>query len=78
MPDPASIEARFITQITITDPDSHAPVELEVWKDPSSGGLFGIDASFLDQIEEHVASPFNPDIILHLGVEGVGAYLTHE
>ncbi len=66
MSEPTVVHARFITQITITDPDTRAPVEMEVWKDPTSGGLFAIDASFLDAIAEEIPSPFNPHTSLHL------------
>jgi hypothetical protein len=60
------VNACFITQIVVTDPDTRAPVEMEVWKDPTSDGLFAIDASFLDAIAEEIPSPFNPHIRLHL------------
>jgi len=66
MSEPAVVNASFITQIVVTDPDTGARVEMEVWKDPTSGGLFAIDASFLDDVTEEIPSPFNPHVSLHL------------
>jgi hypothetical protein len=63
------VEARFVTQITVTDPDSKGAVELEIWKDPTSGGLVGIDASFLDQMDDVMPNPFNLRTKLHLREE---------
>jgi hypothetical protein len=60
------VKAKFITCIKVTDPDFGGEVEMEVWKDPTSGGLFAIDSSFLDQVEETFQSPFNPSVTLSL------------
>jgi hypothetical protein len=46
----------FITETTVKDPDTGDDVSVEIWKDNSTGGVFGVDASFLDQIGEH----YNP------------------
>jgi hypothetical protein len=40
--------AKFVTEITVTDPDSGGEVELDVFKH-ENGGMFAIDASYLDQ-----------------------------
>ncbi len=69
MSDRPSVDARFITEITVRDPDTGDSVELEVWKDPVSGGLFALDATFLDQVAETIPSPFNPHSILRLREE---------
>lgn len=58
--------ARFVTTVTVPDPDTGAPVELEVWKDPASGGLLAVDASFLDQVADRIPNPFNPSETLRL------------
>lgn len=47
---------KFICQIEVVDPDTREPVPLEVWKCGKSGGMYAIDATFLDQVGEH----FNP------------------
>lgn len=63
-----SVIAIFVTEISVIDPISNLPVEIEIWKDPISGGLFGIDTSFLDQVSEGIVSPFavDEDIVLLL------------
>ena len=42
-------KAYFVTELTVTDPDSKAPVELEVYKH-EDGGMFAVDSSFLEQV----------------------------
>lgn len=42
-------KAYFVVEITVTDPDSKLPVELEVYKH-ENGGMFAVDSSFLDQV----------------------------
>lgn len=41
--------AYFVTEITVIDPDSKAPVEVAIYKH-ENGGMFGVDSSFLDQV----------------------------
>ena len=41
--------AKFVTEITVIDPESKLPVELEVYKH-ENGGMFAIDCSFLEQV----------------------------
>lgn len=52
------IKYKYITELETVDPDSKAPVHLEVWKDMNSGGIFAIDASFLEQCDDFY-NPFN-------------------
>jgi hypothetical protein len=40
--------AKFFQEITVIDPDSYLPVEVDLFKH-ENGGIFGIDASYLDQ-----------------------------
>ena len=60
------VEAVYVQDISVIDPDSGRPVTLELWKDPESGGMFAIDESFVDQVEEVIVSPFNTKHFLHL------------
>ena len=46
----------FLTEVTVTDPHTKDDVPVEIWKDNHTQGVFGVDASFLDQIGEH----YNP------------------
>ena len=55
--------AKFVKEITVIDPDSQMPVELEVYKH-QNGGMFAVDNSFLDQVartDEEYDSPIIPD-----------------
>lgn len=40
----------YIKEITVIDPDSGGEVEVEIWKCQTTGGIFGVDASFMDQV----------------------------
>ena len=42
-------KAYFVAQVTVTDPNTGADVELEVYKH-QNGGMFAIDASYLESI----------------------------
>jgi hypothetical protein len=44
-----STTAKFVKEITVEDPDTGAPIEMEVYKH-ENGGMFAIDSSFLDQV----------------------------
>jgi len=63
-------KAFYIETIKVIDPDTHAQVELEVYKDEESGGLFAIDASYLEQVllkmSDGIPSPFNKSQMLQL------------
>jgi hypothetical protein len=43
--------AKFVCEVKVYDPDSHSVVNLAVFKEEQSGGMFGIDASYLDAEE---------------------------
>lgn len=53
------IDAIKITEVVVKDPDTNGDVTVEIWKDPVSGGIFGIDSSFLEQYTDVIRSPFN-------------------
>ncbi len=66
------LDGKFVMEITVPDPDTGEPIAVEIWKDPESGGLFGVDASFLDQVrEDGIPSPFNAETRLRLPAEEV-------
>lgn len=52
-------KTKFITEITVTDPDSGGEVEIEIHKDMQSGALLGIDSSFIEQMADIIPSPYN-------------------
>lgn len=41
--------AKFVKEIIVEDPDTGAPIEMEVYKH-QNGGMLAIDSSFIDQI----------------------------
>ncbi len=53
------IRAIPIKTILIEDPDSREGVELAVYKDPVSGSLFAVDASFVEQVSVFVPGIYN-------------------
>lgn len=57
--------AIFIKEITVVDPDSGLEVEIAIYKDIGSGGIFGVDSSYVAQLEdgENVFSPFDGESI---------------
>lgn len=56
--------AKFVNEITVIDPDNGNDVDLAIFKDKYSNGMFAIDISFLEQEFEDdedpiIADPFN-------------------
>lgn len=61
--------ARFITELVVLDPDSKADVGVAIFKDENSGALFGIDSSFLTEMEEPITiEPFNHTKVKLIGI----------
>jgi len=62
-------KAKFIKEVTVVDPDSMNEVEISIFKH-ENGGMFGLDASFIDQeLEEDfeiAIDPFNVNENVHL------------
>jgi hypothetical protein len=51
-------EAKFVTHLNVTDPDTQLPVNISVFKH-LNGGMFAVDSSFLGHTDEPVYSPFD-------------------
>lgn len=63
--------AKFVTEITVEDPDIKAPVELIVFKHVQSGGMFAVDSSYLEQCFDDdndvvIPDPLNKGMEVHL------------
>lgn len=58
-------KAKFVTELTVIDPDSGGPVAITVYK-METGGMFAVDASFLEQDVGPVYSPFDRDVEIEL------------
>ena len=41
-------KAKYVQEITVTDPDTNAPVEIAIYKH-ENGGMFGVDSSYVEQ-----------------------------
>lgn len=54
-------KADWVRTVSVTDPDSELPVEVDIYKDRDSGGLFGVDGSYLVTLgdDDPVSNPFN-------------------
>lgn len=68
------MEAKFVKQVTVIDPDSKGEVELSVYKH-ENGGMFAIDSSFIEQTfdddeEVKILDPF------YTGVRSFGLSVT--
>ena len=44
-------KAIYVADITVTDPDTHELIEVSIFKH-ENGGMFGIDASYIDAIDD--------------------------
>ena len=45
-------KAILVSEVTVTDPDTGGEVSVSIFKDSSSGGMFGVDSSFIEQLFE--------------------------
>jgi hypothetical protein len=59
-----SVRVKYVTEVTVVDPDTKGEVTLEVYKHPN-GGMFAIDVSFVEQFDDDVCpslpDPFSED-----------------
>jgi len=60
LPSPTKV-AFHVTEVTVTDPNTLAPVEVSIYKDCDSGGMFGVDNAFLITLSEDdpINEPFS-------------------
>lgn len=62
--------AKFIKEISVTDPDTGNEINVAIYKELESGGMFGVDSSYvedvLDEDKPEVPSVFNNGICLLL------------
>ena len=60
----AKNKATFVTELSVVDPDPGGDVNLVVFKDDTSAGLFAIDGSFIEQEDvTHTIEPFNHSLV---------------
>lgn len=59
------INGKYVTTITVVDPDSKGEVQVEIYK-LDSGAMVGIDGSFLEsETEAPVYSPYDKGVEIH-------------
>ena len=61
------IKAKYVGAVGLNDPDSGLRVEIEIFK-LETGGMIGVDSSFLANTMEPVYSPFDEGVELELDV----------
>lgn len=57
--------AKFVDEIIIKDPETKLDVNIAIYRHPN-GGMFGIDASYLDQSFEDGFDPIIPDPLMEV------------
>ena len=55
------MEAKFVKEVVVIDPDTKGEVEMSVFKHNESGAMFAIDSSYLDQCFDDDIDPAIPD-----------------
>lgn len=55
-------QAKFVCEVTVTDPDTNSPVQVSLFKNTTSGFMFGVDATYLDQCFDEDEDINVPDI----------------
>jgi hypothetical protein len=53
--------AKFVKEITVSDPDTNEEVQISVYK-YENGGMFAMDSSWLDQCTDEDSYPIIPDM----------------
>lgn len=58
-----SIPSVYVATVTVTDPDTNAPVDVEIRK-MATGPMVGFDASYLEQLgdDEQPNSPYDDGV----------------
>jgi hypothetical protein len=59
----SKIQTKFVQIVTVIDPDTNLEVEVEIRK-LESGGMVGIDGSWLEQDVGPVYSPYDKNVVL--------------
>lgn len=59
------LKSVWVKSVTVIDPDSKLPVELEIRK-LESGAMMGIDASYLEQDVGTVYSPYDKNVKVNI------------
>ena len=66
-----AFQCLLVDIVSVVDPNSGDTVEIEIWKDPESNALLGVEAGFMDGVSECIYSPYNADHTLNLPAKSV-------
>ena len=61
----ANIKTKYVTKVTVIDPDSGGEVEVEIRK-METGAMVGIDGSYREQDVGPVYSPYDKGVKLNI------------
>jgi hypothetical protein len=53
----AQDNATWVGDVYVTDPDSGNDIGVSIYKDVVSGGMFGVDSSYIEQVDDVVWNP---------------------
>lgn len=67
---PKPIKTKLVDEVNMTDPDTKLPVHIAIYK-METGGMVGIDSSFLENTDLPVYSPFDGGIELDVDNEDI-------
>ena len=62
-----SIKGKFIKEVSVIDPETGFEVTVSLFK-LETGGIIGIDTSFIANTEEPIYSPFDKNVQLDLDI----------
>ena len=62
------MKSKFVAIVNVIDPDTKAVIEVEIRK-LDSGGMIGIDGSFLDQDVGPIYSPYDKNVEVEIDDE---------
>ena len=57
------IASQHVVTLKVTDPDSGGKVDVEIRK-MATGGMVGLDGSWLEQHDQHPFSPYDQDAVV--------------
>lgn len=63
--DETPVKAKYVDEIHVDDPDTGLPVHVAIYK-METGGMVGIDSSFLENTDLDVFSPYDEGITLKI------------
>jgi hypothetical protein len=63
-----TVTTKYLTSVIVKDLDTGRNVEVQIHKDPSTGGLFGIETLHIPAVTGEIQSPFDANTRLKLAM----------